>query len=335
MPLPPTVLVVTTPEDLGADLVIRQIQERGVNVHRVDPTDLARPGVLRVTGTSDGEPLRFVIEDEHRRTLSQSVMSVFWWHPGRPGGWEQQESRTILEEFLYGLGDVLWVNHPHRAQAARPGPRQLKVASSLGMRTPPALYTNDPEQAAVFAAEHGGEVVCKTLTAHPSRFVQARTVTAGEIREAANHVRQSLCCFQQRVDKVHDVRLTVVGDRMFPCKITAGGALDWRAVPEGELTFEATGAGRPLAQKVGRLMQELGLEYAALDFAVGRDGTWWFLEANPAGQFGFVETSTGMVISRAISDHLVQTALSTRVFTPGGGHRASSGAVWQRGATGA
>jgi hypothetical protein len=334
MPLPPTVLVVTAPDDLSADLVIRQIQERGVTIHRLNPADLARPGALRMTGVSDGEPLRFTIEDNHRSTLSQSVVSVFWWHPGLPGGWEQQESRAILEDFLYGLDGTLWVNHPLRAQAARPGPRQLHVASSLGLRTPPALFTNDPDQAAAFAAEQGGKVVCKTLTAHPDRFVQARLVSSGEILANADHVRQSVCYFQRPVDKTHDIRLTVIGDRMFPCKVTAGGAFDWRAAPEDDLGFEAVGASLPLTQKVRKLMQTLGLEYAALDFAVDQGGTWWFLEANPAGQFGFVETSTGMVISRAIADHLVQTALATHVYTPGGGHRAYSGTPWQRGSAG-
>ncbi|MBL3670143.1 hypothetical protein JL475_30025 [Streptomyces sp. M2CJ-2] len=324
MPLPPTVLVVTAPDDLGADLVIRQIQDHGVAVHRIDPADLARPGVLRMTGVSDGEPLRFTIEDDHRCTLSQSIVSVFWWHPGPPVGWEQQESRTILEEYLYGLDGVLWVNHPLRAVQARPGPRQLKLASSLGLRTPPALFTNDPNRAAEFARKQGGKVVCKTLVAHPNRFIQARLVTAEEIRASADHVRQALCYLQRPVDKTHDIRLTVIGDRMFPCKVTANGAFDWRVVPEGELGFEAVAAGRPLTHKVQQLMNALGLEYAALDFAVDRGGTWWFLEANPAGQFGFIQAATGMVISRAIADHLTQAAMAPRTFTPDGGHRASS-----------
>jgi hypothetical protein len=331
MPLTPTVLVISAPDDLSADLVIRQIQERGVSIHRVNPADLARPGLLRMTGISDEEPLRFKIDDGHRVTLSQSVASVFWWHPDPPSRWEEGESRAILEDFLYGLDDVLWVNHPRRAQAARPGPRQLNIAASLGFRTPPALYTNDPVQAAAFAREQGGQVVCKTLTAHPDRFVQARLTTAEEIEAAANSVRQNVGYFQKPVDKVCDVRLTVVGDRAFPCRITSPGALDWRAVPETGLGFEVVGISLPLNQKVQKLMQVLGLEYAALDFAVDQNGTWWFLEANPAGQFGFVEAATGMVISRAISDHLVQTALATHVYTPGGGHHASSGAPWQRG----
>ncbi|WP_158678780.1 hypothetical protein [Streptomyces sp. Tu6071] len=300
---------------------------RNVDVHRIDPADLTRPGVLRLSGHSDDEPVRFTLRDENRETLSPSIVSVFWWHPEQPEGWEQSESRVILESLLYGLEDVMWVNHPHKALAARPGPSQLRLASTLGFSTPPALYTNDPEEAARFANEHGGRVVCKTLTGHPDRFIPARVVDAQEIRESGDSIRQAVHCFQMPVEKRHDVRLTVIGERAFPCKIDASGGIDWRAIPEEGTAFEATPMSRPLGKRVGALMQSMGLEYAALDFAVDTRGVWWFLEANPSGQFGFVEAKTGMAISRAIADHLTEAALATRSFTPGGGHRASSPAA--------
>lgn len=334
MPIPPTVLVVAAPGDLSADLVVRELENRETDVHRIDPNDLARTGALRMTGYADGEPLRFSLNDGHRTTRSPAIVSVFWWHPEAPDGWAQGESRTVLESFLYGLDDVLWVNHPHRNQAARPGPAQLKLASSLGFRTPPALFTNDPGDAAAFAREHGGRVICKTLTGHPDRFVPARIVTPEEIEADAASVRQAVHYFQELVDKSYDIRLTVVGERSFPCKISTTQGVDWRVVPEEGLSFEATSISLPMATKVNKLMSELGLEYAALDFSVDTSGTWWFLEANPAGQFGFIQAATGMIISRALADHLTQAAMATRVFTSDGGHRASSGPGQRRHRTG-
>ncbi len=326
MPLPPTVLVVAAPGDLSADLVVRELSERGTDVHRIDPNDLGDPGVLRLTGYADDEPLRFVLSDEHRTTPSAAIVSVFWWHPDAPEGWSQGESRAVLEGLLYGLEGVLWMNHPHRSAAAKPGPRQLKRAAALGFRTPQTIYTNDPEEAGRFAEEHGGRAVCKTLTGHSERFVPARITTVEDIAAGADSIRKAVHYFQQPVEKVHDIRLTVVGDRLFPCKITSGnGSLDWRSVPEEELSFEPVGVNQPLVKKVQKLMTEFGLEYAAFDFAVDSSGTWWFLEANPSGQFGFVQATTGMVISRAIGDHLIVSAMASRVFTPDGGHRASSG----------
>ncbi|MGW0580095.1 hypothetical protein ACWD25_29955 [Streptomyces sp. NPDC002920] len=324
-------LVVAAPGDLSADLVVRELTGRGTDVHRIDPNDLVKPGVLRLTGYADNEPLRFVLADEHRTTPSAAIVSVFWWHPDAPEGWSQGESRAVLEGLLYGLEGVLWVNHPHRAAAAKPGPGQLKQAATLGFRTPHTIYTNDPEEAARFAGEHNGRAVCKTLTGHSERFVPARIVTADEIEADAAAVSRAVHYFQQPVEKVYDIRLTVIGDRLFPCKINGkGGKLDWRVVPEEELSFEPVAVSQPLVKKIQKLMGQLGLEYAALDFAVDSHGTWWFLEANPSGQFGFVQAATGMVISRSIAEHLVETAMATRVFTPDGGHRASSGSGRRR-----
>ncbi|MFD4608243.1 hypothetical protein ACFWOT_09015 [Streptomyces sp. NPDC058440] len=325
MTLPPTVLVVAAPSDLSADLVVRHLSEHA-NVHRVDPNDLVKPGVLRMTGHADDKPLRFELADEHRTTLSSAIVSVWWWHPDPPDGWAQAESRAVLEGLLYGLEGVLWVNHPSRAAAARSGPTQLNRAANLGFRIPDTIYTNDPREAVNFALDHGGEAVCKTLLGHSERFVPARVVTVEEIEAERESIRKAMHYFQQPVQKVYDVRLTVVGDRLFPCKVSSrGGDLDWRAVPEEELSFEPISISLPLAQKVRKLMGLLGLEYGALDFAVDAAGTWWYLETNPSGQFGFVESTTGMVISRAIADHLVQSAMANRVFTPDGGHKASSG----------
>lgn len=326
MPLPPVVLVATTPGDLGADLVIRDLGGREVDVHRISLADLTNPNALRLTGRVGDGQLHFHLSDEYRTTASAALVSAFWWHPGVPEGWMQNESRAALESLLFGLDGVTWVNHPVRAMMAKPGAGQLRKAAQTGFLIPASLYTNDPAEAISFAHEHGGRVVCKTLTAHAQRFIQARLVTAEEIEAEAEGVRQGVHIFQELVVKTHDVRLTVVGERLFPCKVwSETDELDWRIIPEGELHYEPVSVSRPLAGKVLKLMRVLGLEYAALDFAVDRSGSWWFLEANPFGQFGFIQASTGMAISRAIADHLAQSAMLNRVFTPDGGHRASSG----------
>ncbi|MBW8818815.1 MAG: hypothetical protein JF598_11425, partial [Streptomyces sp.] len=44
----------------------------------------------------------------------------------------------------------------------------------------------------------------------------------------------------------------------------------------------------------------------AFDFAEDGDGTWWFLECNQSGQFGFVEVETGQPIARSIAEWLAR-----------------------------
>lgn len=58
-------------------------------------------------------------------------------------------------------------------------------------------------------------------------------------------------------------------------------------------------------------MAALGLRYGAIDMIVDPAGTHWLLEANPNGQFGFIEHITGMPLSAAVATALA-TPPSTR-----------------------
>jgi glutathione synthase/RimK-type ligase-like ATP-grasp enzyme len=54
----------------------------------------------------------------------------------------------------------------------------------------------------------------------------------------------------------------------------------------------------------------LGLRFSAIDLIQDRDGAYWFLEANPNGQWAWIENRTGLPIARAIVDEL--QAISTQ-----------------------
>ena len=57
-----------------------------------------------------------------------------------------------------------------------------------------------------------------------------------------------------------------------------------------------------------RFLREFGLRFGAFDFSVDSDGQWWFLECNPAGQWGWLVEETGVPIADAIADELLATA---------------------------
>ncbi len=57
---------------------------------------------------------------------------------------------------------------------------------------------------------------------------------------------------------------------------------------------------------VRRLMQQLRLRFGALDFVVGPDGAWTFLEINPNGQWAWLQDATGLPIAAAIADALTR-----------------------------
>ncbi|CAM5581611.1 hypothetical protein STENM327S_07357 [Streptomyces tendae] len=108
-------------------------------------------------------------------------------------------------------------------------------------------------------------------------------------------------CCNARVAKRADIRLTVVGEELLAARKTAPASL---GPDEVDVRFAASAESwRPaevpprVAEQVRAYLRAAGLAYGALDFAEDGDGTWWFLECNQSGQFGFVEVDTGQPIA--------------------------------------
>jgi hypothetical protein len=109
--------------------------------------------------------------------------------------------------------------------------------------------------------------------------------------------------FQAYVPGV-DVRVTVVGRRLFACRIDARRTRspeDFRPVVD-QARHTRCAVPRPVGAGLLRLMDALGLVYGAADFRVREpDGAWHFLEVNPAGQWLGFEARTGLPITRAVA----------------------------------
>jgi glutathione synthase/RimK-type ligase-like ATP-grasp enzyme len=67
------------------------------------------------------------------------------------------------------------------------------------------------------------------------------------------------------------------------------------------------------------LVQKLGLRYAAIDLIETPKGDFVFLEANPNGQYSWLENDLGLPISDAIASELAADTPPARMRTSYGG----------------
>ncbi|MFC5721302.1 hypothetical protein ACFP1Z_14110 [Streptomyces gamaensis] len=98
--------------------------------------------------------------------------------------------------------------------------------------------------------------------------------------------------------------------RLLAAEVRAGSEqahVDWRS-DYRSLTYRATRTPDGIAESVRRLMRRLELRFAALDFVVSPSGEWTFLEANPCGQWDWIQHATGLPIAEAIADELTGAA---------------------------
>jgi glutathione synthase/RimK-type ligase-like ATP-grasp enzyme len=105
------------------------------------------------------------------------------------------------------------------------------------------------------------------------------------------------------------LRITVIGARIFAVKIDsqalAETQLDWRHA-QHDVAYEPVTLPREIAAKITAFMEALGLVYGAFDFIVTPDGRYVFLEVNPGGAYMWVEAATGLGITPALADALIE-----------------------------
>lgn len=67
--------------------------------------------------------------------------------------------------------------------------------------------------------------------------------------------------------------------------------IDWRLVMDNhrEAAWRRIEVPEEISQSIHTFMHRLGLHYGRLDFLVDESDTWWFLEVNPNGQFGWLD----------------------------------------------
>ncbi|APU22273.1 ATP-grasp ribosomal peptide maturase [Actinoalloteichus sp. GBA129-24] len=314
--MPDSVLVITRVGDITADLVIRQLDERGVPVHRFDLADL-RAGSLRVTAELAGTGRRWIgsLQDGHRDTDLSSVSAAWWRKPSDYGSRDGTEQAWMTAEAEFGLGgllaalpDVRWINHPHRNRLADDKPRQLSLAAKAGLAVPATLITNDPVAARIFVARQTNGAVYKPLRGGPRTpegdrlLLHTELVTVDQINDG---VRTTTHLFQERVPCAFSVRVTSIGDRVFAVRIDTQDSeiLDWRA-DHDRLSYSPIEIPAEAAAGLAALNRELGLVYSASDWIVTPDGTWTFLENNPNGQWAWLEQHTGLPLTSALVDAL-------------------------------
>ncbi|HEX8195028.1 MAG TPA: hypothetical protein VF571_02340 [Pyrinomonadaceae bacterium] len=244
----------------------------------------------------------------------------------RAGWWRRPQSYTLdpnldaaaasftyseCHEAISGLWEalnLLWINPPVRDEAAHHKPYQLAIAGKVGLTVPRTVITNNPDAARRFINEIGVErTVYKTFLATEQNWRETRIVRPEELA-VLDSVRLAPVIFQEYIPAAADLRVTVVGDRIFAAAINAapgGYHVDYRMNLE-EASYAATEISSETEQLLLRLMQKLGLIYGAIDLRRTPDGREVFLEVNPAGEWLFVEERTGQPITNAMAELLIQ-----------------------------
>lgn len=223
----------------------------------------------------------------------------------------EAEFRDVVTACLNGLR-VRWLSAPDAVHAAENKPHQLGIAAACGLAVPRTIVTSSPRQAREFLREASGPVVVKPIATPFSRKGAGRAVFTSLLdadRVASlDDARTCPILLQDFVSKADEWRVTVVGRRVFAVSIRPRAGrdfpVDWRLSDPRELTHRPVRLPPRFERAVLKMTSRLGLGFCSMDAVVGGDGTPYFLDLNPGGQWLWLEEEAGVPISRAIADWL-------------------------------
>ena len=186
---------------------------------------------------------------------------------------------------------------------------QLKLANDCGLQIPLTTISNDYKE--ILNNIGSEDLIYKTLSFFLS--VEGTIYTNKIDRQQVSQSRDSIFLtpgiFQQLIPKAFELRVTVVGDKVFPIKVDSQKdsrtTLDWRHVQEEHFFSQ----GMLMADTTRKLLdfhQKSGLVYGAYDFIVTTEGQEIFLECNPGGQWLFTGNELGESITTAIAEYLAR-----------------------------
>lgn len=134
--------------------------------------------------------------------------------------------------------------------------------------------------------------------------------TAPDWTNFVSYIPNCPITLQKYIPKKLELRITVVGRKVFACaihsqEISGQGKVDWR--PEVDLMHhEAYQLPPDIEAKCLLLLQKLGLQFGCIDMILTPDNQYIFLEINPNGQWAWIQEKTGLMISDAIADLLMR-----------------------------
>ncbi|MFJ5297989.1 hypothetical protein ACIQAL_15830 [Pseudomonas sp. NPDC088368] len=315
-------LLVTNCRDITMDYVVAELRRRGqpffrLNTEQLPQTLCSMAGFPRDAWSIslDGVLVRgAAITGAYFRRPGAPVVPDTATDPGERAYIEAEWSSFLKS--LYSRLEGRWLNSPTKIFMAEDKPMQLLLAQEIGFHVPQAFVTNDILCARAISAL--GQAIGKPLRQAVLAGETERVIFTSRLAEIedeqAEAIRLSPFIVQSEILKQYDVRVTVVGGRVFATAIWSQDneetITDWRKGSRPDLRHEKIVLDRRVERQCVKLVQRLGLRYGAIDLVCDQSGKLWFLEINPNGQWAWIENLTGYPIAAAIVDELTVNAIA-------------------------
>jgi glutathione synthase/RimK-type ligase-like ATP-grasp enzyme len=308
----PEILIISDTLDYTTDYITVELSERKQNYLRINRDKFAECSM-----TFDIDSVTLLIEQSNMRfSLSEPNLKAIYFRAPiylrdiyQPDiSEETQLYRTQWAAFIRNLAifeNPLWINNPIATFKAENKLLQLKYAKNAGFQLPRTLVTNR----CLENIKSDSDYIIKSIDTAVLRiedkeaFVYSNVVKGNELELAELSIAPVI--IQDYLRPKTDIRVTVIGDSIFPVKILLNGSGvegDWRRIKEGVQFIECT-LPEEVSQACVNLVHSLGLTFGAVDL-IESDDRIYFLEINPTGEWGWLVHAAGIPLHETLCNLL-------------------------------
>jgi glutathione synthase/RimK-type ligase-like ATP-grasp enzyme len=322
------IAIITNRQDLTADFVVRELSSREIPFARLNTDEFPLNCTATAAFANGRKPTACIFWKNRPKPLDFKQITAIWYRrPVSPvvdsGITEPGAKQFAIDEsyeFLRGLwydSECFWMSHPDKIRQADHKMLQLATAQRCGFTIPKTVVTNCREQVLALYDECPTGIIAKPLylgflqNEDGGCFIYTTRLSQEQIDDA-HSISLAPAIYQECIPKVADIRVTVVGEKVFAARILAENLPvdipDWRFSDFSSLQHSAHALPPDEEDRCRNLVKSLGLEFGAIDYALDDTGRHVFLEINPNGQWAWLETTLGFPISAAIVDRLIEGA---------------------------
>lgn len=319
------IIIVTNKLDPHVDVVIKHLEMRKVDFIRFNTEDFPqKTSFTWWTDTSSTDGM-LQLPGGHQIILSQ-INACWYRRPTAPvvskelvskqaKEFAEDEANSLLKGLWSYLADRFWINHPIKIRAAESKLTNLKLAAEIEFFTPRTLISNNPDEVRDFFKKCEGRVINKALGKGQVEymrdyyFIYTHKVLPEDLSRL-DSVKYAPVLFQEYIPKNIEIRVTVVGNKVFSCEIHSQDSEktldDWRHYDLKNVKHAVHKLPKIIEALCIKMMKRLELNFATFDLILTPDGQYVFLELNPNGQWLWIEQLIGLPISNAIAETLIE-----------------------------
>lgn len=323
------ILIFTNKEDVHPTPVIEILAERGIPFFRLNTESLLTDYEFSWWNDSRGCDFHIRCIQNGLEVQGSKISAIWDRRPEQPKELPVKSTPGIdkhnLAEALgflvflrYYLKDIPSIGSIAGDRPAASKMLQYRIAHQVGFGLPESRYSNS-RRAIMGLAEKFPYLLLKPIESNDvwdednmqDYVFYSQKVPSESLADVPDEAfTQTVTFAQNYVDKDFELRVTVVGEKVFACRIDSQvltddtGKIDWRQGYEHGMKQTAFNLPEGIADKCREYLRCLGLNFGCFDFIVTPSGEFVFLECNPNGQWLWVEDATGLKIAEAIADFL-------------------------------